>query len=274
MRSQHYPSDLTDPQWALVQPLIPRSSGGRPRKTSMRDVLDAIFYLLRTGCQWRYLPQDFPPKSTVWGYFDRWRYDGTLETIHDALRDRVRQQEKPGQPRRTASIDSQSVDTSSGGKDIGRDNAKNVNGRKRHILVDSLGLLLAVVVTAADVDDAAAAPSVLQPLGGPPLGKVRRVYADNKYHNHALYGWVADHGSYDLDIVRRPKGARGWVLLPSRWMVERTFAWLNRCRRLSVDREKSTESAEAMIRLAMIQLMLNRLCPKEDQAEFRYRKAA
>jgi putative transposase len=274
MRTQRYPSDLTDEQWALVEPLIPVYPGGRPRKTSMRDVLDTILYILRTGCQWRYLPKDFPPKSTVWGYFDEWRHNGTLEEIHDALRDRVRRREKPGRPRRTASIDSQSVDASSGGEARGRDNAKNVDGRKRHIIVDSLGLLLAVVVTAADVDDAAAAPQALRQLDEQPLTRLRRVYADGKYHNHALYGWVADNGFYELDIVRRPKGAKGWVRLPIRWTVERTFAWLTKCRRLSVDREKSTRSAVAMIRLAMIHLMLNRLCPKENQAEFRYQKVA
>ena len=273
MRTQPYPSDLTDGQWALVKPLIPVYPGGRPRKTSMRDVLDAIFYVLRTGCQWRFLPTNFPPKSTVWGYFNEWRHNGTLERIHQRLRDRVRQQEKPGRPRRTASIDSQSVDTSSGGEAIGRDNAKKVNGRKRHLIVDSLGLLLAVVVTAADVDDAAAAPQALEQLAEQPLGKLRKVYADNKYHNHALYGWVAENGAYELEIVRRPKGSQGWVRLPIRWTVERTFAWLTKCRRLSVDREKSTRSAEAMIRLAMIHLMLNRLSPKEDQHEFHYRKA-
>jgi transposase len=274
MRIQRYPSDVTDEQWALVKPFIPVYPGGRPRKTSMRNVLDAILYIVGTGCQWRYLPKDFPPKSTVWGYFDEWRHNGTLETLHDALRDRVRKQEKPGRPRRTASIDSQSVDTSSGGEAIGRDNAKNVDGRKRHIIVDSLGLLLAVVVTAADVDDAAAAPEALKQLADQRLGKLRRVYADSKYHNHALYGWVAENGSYELDIVRRPKGVQGWVRLPIRWTVERTFAWLNKCRRLSVDREKSTRSAEAMIRLAMIHVMLNRLYPKEDQYEFQYRKVA
>jgi putative transposase len=274
MRTNRYPSDLTDEQWALVERPIPVYPGGRPRKTSMRDVVDAIFYVLRTGCQWRFLPKDFPPKSTVWGYFNEWRHNGTLDRMHDTLRDRVRKQTKPGRPRRTASIDSQSVDTSSGGEARGRDNAKNVDGRKRHIIVDSLGLLLAVVVTAANVDDAAAAPEALAQLAEQPLGKVRRVFADTKYHNHALYGWVADNGWYNLEIVRRPPEAEGWVLLPIRWTVERTFAWLNKCRRLSVDREKSTRSAEAMIRLAMIHLMLNRLCPKEDCYEFRYRQAA
>ena len=272
MRTHKYPSDLTDEQWALVEPLIPVYPGGRPRETSMRDVFDAILYLLRSGCQWRMLPKDFPPRSTVWGYFNEWRHNGTLEAIHDRLRERVRKKEKPGRPRRTASIDSQSVDASSGGEAVGRDNAKNVRGRKRHIVVDSLGLLLAVAVTAADVDDGAAAPAVLGQLAEQPLSRLRLVYADAKYHNHALYGWVEENGWYDLEVVRRPKGARGWVRLPIRWTVERTFAWLNKCRRLSVDREKSTRSAEAMIRLAMIHLMLKRLCPKEDQDAFRYRK--
>src|ERR1700693_3665250 len=214
MRLHHYPSDVTDAQWALIEPHIPVYPGGRPRKTDTRDVVDAVFYVLRTGCQWRYLPKDFPPKSTVWRYFDEWRHNGTLDTLHDLLRTKVRTQEKPYKPRTTASVDSQSVDTTSGGEQRGRDNAKNVDGRKRHIVVDSMGLLLAVVVTAADVDDAAAAPEALQQLAGPPLGKVRKVYADSKYHNHALYGWVADNAGYALEIVRRPKGAKGWVKLP------------------------------------------------------------
>jgi putative transposase len=274
MRTQRYPSDLTDEQWALIEPKIPVYPGGRPRKTSMRDVVDALFYIVRTGCQWRYLPKDFPPKSTVWGYFNEWRQNGVLDEIHDILRDRVRKQEKPGHPRHTASIDSQSVDTSSGGEARGRDNAKNANGRKRHIIVDSLGLLLAVAVTAANVDDAAAAPEVLRQLAAQRLGKVRRVFADSKYHNYALYVWVADNGWYHLEIVSRPKDAEGWVKLPIRWMVERTFAWLTKCRRLTVDREKTTLSAEAMIRLAMIHLMLHRLSPDEDQQAFHYRDAA
>ncbi len=274
MRSHNYPSDVNDAQWRLVEPLIPVYPGGRPRKTAMRDVLDAILYLVKTGCQWRYLPKDFPPKSTVWRYFDEWTRLGVLERIHDALAGKVRKQEAGRRPRHTASIDSQSVDTSSGGEQTGRDNAKNVDGRKRHIVVDSLGLLLAVAVTAASVDDAAAAPAVLRQLEGQYLPQLRWVYADSKYHNRALYGWVAKQQWYELDIVRRPKGAKGWVRLPIRWTVERTFAWLGKCRRLSRDREKSTRSSEAMIRLAMVHLMLNRLCPKAGDPEFNYRKAS
>jgi putative transposase len=274
MRTQTYPSDVTDEQWALVEPHIPVYPGGRPRKTKLRDVVNAIFYILRTGCQWRYLPRDFPPKSTVWRYFDEWRHNGTLDTIHDLLRKKVRTQEKPYSPRTTASVDSQSVDTTSGGEQRGRDNAKNVDGRKRHIVVDSLGLLLAVLVTAADVDDAAAATKLFARLEGQPVGKVRRMFADSKYHNYALYEWVEDNAAWDLVIVRRPEGKKGWVDLPLRWTVERTFAWLGKCRRLSKDREKSTLSSEAFVKLAMIHLMLNRLEPKDTEAEFHYRQAA
>ena len=274
MRANKYPSDVTDEQWRLIERLIPVYPGGRPRKTDLRDVVDAIFYVLRTDCQWRYLPKDFPPKSTVWRYFDEWRHNGTLDRIHDTLRTKVRAQEKPYSPRTTASVDSQSVDTTSGGEQRGRDNAKNVDGRKRHIVVDSLGLLLAVLVTAASADDGAVAAQVFARLDGQPVGKVRRMFADSKYHNYALYEWVEENAPWELVIVRRPASQAGWVDLPLRWTVERTFAWLGKCRRLSKDREKTALSSEAFIRLAMIHLMLNRLEPKDADAEFQYRSVA
>ena len=274
MRTQSDPSDVTDEQWALLEPHIPVYPGGRPRTTDLREVVDAVFYVLRTGCQWRYLPKDFPPKSTVWRYFDEWRHNGTLDTLHDLLRRKVRTAEKPYSPRTTASVDSQSVDTTSGGDERGRDNAKNVDGRKRHIVVDSLGLLLAVLVTAASVDDAKAAQQLFPRLEGQPVGKVTRMFADSKYHNFALYEWVEGNARWDLVIVRRPDGAKGWVKLPIRWTVERTFAWLGQCRRLTKDREKSVRSSEAFIKLAMIHLMLNRLKPKHVDAEFQYHNAA
>jgi len=273
MRTHHYPSDLTDAQWNLIEPhLPPEPGGGRPRKTRMRDVLDAILYILRTGCQWRYLPGDLPPKSTVWRYFDQWRRDGTLDSIHDLLRKKVRTSEKPYQPRTTARVDSQSVDTTSGGEERGRDNAKNVDGRKRHIVVDSMGLLLAVLVTAASVDDGRAAETLFARLEGQPMGKVTRMFADSKYHNMKLYEWVEGHAKWGLVIIRRPEDKKGWVKLPIRWTVERTFAWLGRCRRLSKDREKSVLSSESFVTLAMIQLMLHRLEPSPSgaDAEFRY----
>ncbi len=274
MRTRAYPSDITDAQWALFEPHIPVYPGGRPRKTNLRDVVNAIFYILRTGCQWRYLPKDFPPKSTVWRYFDEWRHNGTLDTIHDLLRKKVRTEEKPYAPRTTASVDSQSVDTTSGGEQRGRDNAKNVDGRKRHIVVDSMGLLLAVLVTAADVDDAKAAAELFERLEGQPMGKVGRMFADSKYHNFALYEWVETNARWEMVIVRRPDGTKGWVKLPIRWTVERTFAWLGKCRRLSKDREKSVLSSEGFVKLAMIHLMLNRLQPKDTDDEFHYHEAA
>lgn len=266
---------MTDEQWRLIEPhLPPAPPGGRPRKTQMREVVNAIFYILRTGCQWRYLPKDFPPKSTVWRYYKQWRDDGTMERIHDALRRKVRTAEKPYSPRTTASVDSQSVDATSGGEQRGRDNAKNVNGRKRHIVVDSMGLLLAVLVTAASVDDAAAATTLFGRLEGQPMSHVGRMFADSKYHNFKLYEWVDEHADFEMQIVRRPPDKQGWVKLPLRWTVERTYAWLTKCRRLTADREKSVRSSEAFVRLAMIQLMLNRLEPKATEADFHYRLAA
>jgi putative transposase len=274
MRTTTYPSDLTDEQWALIEPFFPVHPGGRARSTDLRAVVDAILYLLHSGCAWRYLPADFPPRSTVWRYFDEWRRGGILEAIHDALRRKVRAAAKPYAPRTTASVDSQSVDTTCGGEQRGRDNAKDIDGRKRHIVVDGMGLLLAVSVTAADIDDAAAAPELFSRLGGQPMSRVRRMFADGKYHNHDLYRWVDKNARWALTVIGRPAGSRGWVKLPIRWVVERTFAWLGRCRRLSKDRERSVLSSESMVRLAMIHLMLRRLKPGRMGTPFRYKRAA
>jgi putative transposase len=274
-----YRTDLTDEQWAILQPLIPLAKpGGRPREVDMREVINALLYLNRTGCQWDMLPHDLLPKSTVYEYFSQWRHDGTWQQLMDTLRATVRTQQAPSQEPTpsAASLDSQSVKTTEQGGTRGYDGGKKINGRKRHLRVDTLGLLRAVVVTSAALDDALAAPTVLAQLGRDSSPRLEVVWADNKYHNHALSQWIETNspGTWHVEIVRRPLGAKGFILLPKRWVVERTFAWLGRCRRHSKDYERRTDSSEAMLRVSAIHLMLKRLKPSHVYPAFRYRVAA
>jgi len=256
-----YPTDLSEAEWKRLAPLVPKPKpGGRPPKYDRREILNAILYVVRAGGAWRLLPHDFPSWRIVYHYFRVWKLAGVWKRLHDRLRKLLRKAAGRAMQPSAAILDSQSVKTTDRGGERGYDAGKQVNGRKRHILVDTLGLLLVVCVTAASTQDRDGARQLLQVLAAG-WTRLRLIWADGAYAGE-LVEWVRElreRRRIKLEIVRRSEAAKGFVVLPKRWIVERTFGWLNKCRRLSKDYEYLTETSEAMIHLAMINLMVRRL---------------
>ena len=253
-------TDLTDEQWAFIEPILPPvrpKNGFAP--TDLREVVNTILYQTRTGVQWDMLPHDLVPRSTAFDYYARWSADGTWERILDAARRAVRAAAGRAEAPSAAAIDSQSVRTAAGGGEaVGTDGGKRVRGRKRHVVTDTLGLLLAVVVTAANVSDGRAAPAVLGRVALPDRCNLEVVFADARYHDAVCEAWFAKNPGCRLEVAGRPPGERGFVPLPVRWVVERTFAWLVSQRRLVRDYERCVWSSEARVRVASISIMMRR----------------
>lgn len=259
---QSYPSDLNDREWQKVEPhLPPPSKRGRPLEYSLREIINAILYVLRSGCSWRMMPHDLPPWQTVYYHFNKWRKDGTWERLNTALREELRQAEGREKTPSAGIIDSQSVKTTAVKGERGYDAGKKVNGRKRHVLVDTLGLVLYVIVTVASIQDRDAAKHVFTAIRSR-FPRLKLIWADGSYAGK-LVDWVKATCAWLLQIVKRTDDQSGFQVLPHRWIVERTLAWLSKYRRLSKDYEVLPETSETLIYIAMIHIMARRLAVKQ-----------
>ncbi|HUS17782.1 MAG TPA: IS5 family transposase [Chloroflexia bacterium] len=257
LRRARYPTDVSDAAWRILRPLVPAPKpGGRPATYPRREILNAILYLTRNGCSWRALPHDFPPWPTGYHYFQPWRDDGTWQRLLDTLRRKVRRTELRREQPSAAIVDSQSVKVADRGPEVGYDAGKHVKGRKRHILVDNLGLLLMVSVTAASTSDPAGGRRVLQVAG--PLPRLGLLWADRAYRGR-FATWVGEQYGWLVRMIGSGAKQARFVVQPRRWVVERTFGWLNRYRRLSKDYETRPASSEALTKVAMINLMVQRV---------------
>jgi len=277
---QPYPSDVTDDQWGLLAYQFPEAETGRPREVNIREVVNAIFYVNRTGVQWRYLPHDFPRWEVVYSYFRKWKEDKTWDRLLRILREGVRQSVGREASPSMGCVDSQSVKGTECGGEHGIDGHKKVNGVKRHIFVDTMGLMVAVYITAAVVTDAKAARELFSRVEAEGLPRLTKVLGDHVYGNEELPEWTAANTKFRLEVTKKPIETQGkkkekkkFKVVKWRWVVERTFAWLGRYRRNSRDYEKLPESSESMLKISSIQLMINRLKPKSNKFVFHYRKA-